>query len=260
MKFPESQRVTYSRNPLLEVICQLRFPKILRIETEVPVGFQEAIRAEYPTLNTSRAIELPFLSNSQTSSPPIVMGQGLTYEFLDKEGKWKLVLSSDFIALSTMSYEKWEDFKSRLSTAVDLLVKHYSPSHFTRVGLRYQDLIIRSELELLQHPWRSLLQPPILGVFMADNLPEQDFIEALSVFACRLDYADAVLRVRYGLARKDESEELGYLIDADFYTENITEINDATHALDRFNREAGNFFRWCITEELQQALQPKPVT
>lgn len=260
MKFPESQRVKYSRNPLLEVICQLRFPKILRIETEAPVGFQEAIRAEYPTLNTSRAIELPFLSNPQTNSPPIVMGQGLTYEFLDKEGKWKLVLSSDFIALSTMNYEKWEDFKSRLSTAIDLLVKHYSPSHFTRVGLRYQDLIIRSELELLQHPWRSLLQPPILGAFIADNLPEQDFIEALSVFACRLDYADAVLRVRYGLARKDESEELGYLIDADFYTENITEINDATHSLDRFNREAGNFFRWCITEELQQALQPKPVT
>jgi uncharacterized protein (TIGR04255 family) len=260
MKFPESQRATYSRNPLLEVICQLRFPKILRIDTEVPVDFQEAVRAEYPTLNTSRAIELPFLSNPQTNSPPIVMGQGLTYEFLDKEGKWKLVLSSDFIALSTVDYEKWEDFRSRLSSAISLLVKYYSPSHFTRVGLRYQDLIIRSELGLEQHPWRSLLQPPVLGVFVADNLPEHDFTEALSVFACRLDYADAVLRVRYGLARKDESDELGYLIDADFYTENNTEINDATHSLDQFNREAGNFFRWCITEELQQALQPKPLT
>jgi uncharacterized protein (TIGR04255 family) len=260
MKFPESQRVTYSRNPLLEVICQLRFPKILRIETEVPVDFQEAIRSEYPTLNTSRAIELPFLSSPQTNSPPIVMGQGLTYEFIDKEGKWKLVLSSDFIALSTLNYGKWEDFRSRLSTAISLLAKCYSPSHFTRIGLRYQDLIIRSELDLTQHPWRSLLQPPVLGAFVADNLPEQDFTEALSVFACRLDYADAVLRVRYGLARKEESEELGYLIDADFYTENNTEINDVTHSLDQFNREAGNFFRWCITEELQQALQPKSLT
>jgi uncharacterized protein (TIGR04255 family) len=259
MKFPESQRVAYSRNPLVEVICQLRFPKILRIETEAPVSFQEAIRAEYPNLNTSR-IELPFLSNLQTNSPSIVMGQGLTHEFLDKEGKWKLVLSSDFIALSTMHYEKWEDFRTRLSTAIHLLIKHYSPSHFTRIGLRYQDLIVRSELELIQHPWRSLLQPPILGVFIADKLSEEDFVEALSVFACRLDYADAVLRVRYGLARKDESEELGYLIDADFYTENITEISDATHFLDQFNREAGNFFRWCIREELQQALQPKPIT
>lgn len=260
MKFPESQRVKYSRNPLFEVVCQLRFPKILRIETETPVDFQEAIRTKYPTLKTSRAVELPFLSNPQTNSPPVVMGQGLTYEFLDKEGQWKLVLSSDFIALSTVNYEKWEDFRSRLSAAIDLLVKCYSPSHFTRVGLRYQDLIIRSELGLIQHPWRKLLKTPLLGVFVTDNLPEQDFTEALSVFACRLDYADAVLRVRYGLARKDESEELGYLIDADFFTGNNTEINDATNSLDRFNREAGNFFRWCITEELQQALQPKSIT
>jgi uncharacterized protein (TIGR04255 family) len=184
----------------------------------------------------------------------------VTYEFFDKEGKWKLVLYSDFIALSTVNYEKWEDFRSRLSTAINLLVKYYSPSHFTRVGLRYQDFIIRSELELTQYPWRSLLQPAILGVFVADNLPEQDFTEASSMFVCRLDYADAVLRVQYGLTRKDEFGELGYLIDADFSTENNTEINDATHFLDRFNQEAGNFFRWCITEELQQALQPKSLT
>jgi uncharacterized protein (TIGR04255 family) len=253
MKFPKSQRVTYSRNPLWEVICQLRFPKILRIETELPVDFQEAIRAEYPILKTPPAIQLPFLSSPQIS-------QGVTYEFFDKEGKWKLVLYSDFIALSTVNYEKWEDFRSRLSTAINLLVKCYSPSHFTRVGLRYQDFIIRSELELTQSPWQSLLQPAILGVFVADNLPEQDFTEASSMFVCRLDYADAVLRVQYGLTRKDEFGELGYLIDADFSTENNTEINDATHFLDRFNQEAGNFFRWCITEELQQALQPKSLT
>ncbi len=259
MKFPESQRVTYSRNPLVEVICQLRFPKILRIETEAPVNFQEAIRAEYPTLNSTRAIELPLIFNPQVNSPSVVGGQGLTYEFLDKEEKWKLVLSSDFLALSTLSYKDWQDFRTRLSNAINLLVKCYSPSHFTRVGLRYQDLIIRSELELIDHPWRSLLQPPILGTFVADNLPEQDFLEALSVFACRLDYSDAILRVRYGLARKGESEELGYLIDADFYTEKNTEISDATRSLDQFNREAGNFFRWCIKRELQQALNPKPI-
>lgn len=259
MKFPESQRVRYSRNPLVEVICQLRFPKILRIETSAPVDFQESIRAEYPTLNTSHAVELPFLSNPQANPSPVMIGQGLAYEFVDKGGEWKLVLSSDFIALSTLRYKKWEDFSARLSNAISLLMKHYSPSHFTRIGLRYQDLIIRSELELVQHPWRSLLQPSIIGPFASENLAEQDFIEALSVFACRLDYDEAALRVRHGLARKEGSEELGYLIDADFYIENITEVSDAIHSLDRFNREAGNFFRWCITKELQQALKPEPV-
>jgi uncharacterized protein (TIGR04255 family) len=259
MKFPESQRVSYSRNPLVEVICQLRFPKILRIETESPVSFQESVRSEYPILNTSRAIELPFLSNPQANSPPMILGQGLTYEFIDKENKYKLVLSSDFIALSTSDYKKWEDFKNRLYSAIKILVDCYSPSHFDRIGLRYQDLIVRSELGLKNHEWKNLIRPPILGAFVANDLPENDFIEALSVFACKIDNTDSVLRVHYGLARKNQLEELGYLIDADFYTENITEINDATRSLDYFNREAGNFFRWCITNELQKALQPDPI-
>lgn len=249
MQFPESPRVRYSRNPLVEVICQLRFPKILRIESETPVAFQEAVRSEYPLLNTSGAVELP----------GVFISQGLSYEFVDKEGDWKLVLSSDFIALSTLRYQKWENFRDRLLSAIELLVKYYSPSHFTRIGLRYQDVIIRSELELQTSSWQSLLQPSVLGIFAVDNLPEQDFLEALSVFTCRLDYSEAILGVRYGLAQKPESEELGYLIDADFYTENLMEINDAIPYLDRFNREAGNFFRWCITEELHQALKPEPI-
>jgi uncharacterized protein (TIGR04255 family) len=258
MKFPESQRVSYNRNPLVEVICQLRFPKILRLETEPPVNFQESIRSEYPVLNTSR-IEIPFLSNPQSNMSPMMISQGLTYEFLDKESKYKLVLSSDFIALSTSDYTKWEDFRERFSRAIELLILNYSPSHFTRVGLRYQDLIVRSEIGIESYEWKSLLQSSILGAFVDDDLPEKDVVEAFSVFACRLDNADSLLHVRYGLAQKNESKELGYLIDADFHTENLTEINDVNRILDYFNREAGNFFRWCITDRLQQALQPQVV-
>ena len=117
---------------------------------------------------------------------------------MDKENKWKLVLASDFLALSTSDYHNWEEFRSRLSAAIELLVEYYSPSHFDRVGLRYQDLILRSELGLEDIAWRNLLQPPVLGAFLAKNLPEEDFSEAFSVFACRLDYSEAMLRVRYG--------------------------------------------------------------
>ena len=34
----------YARSPLVEVICQLRFPAILSIGANDPVDFQEAIR------------------------------------------------------------------------------------------------------------------------------------------------------------------------------------------------------------------------
>ena len=46
--FSNEPRFIYSSNQLGEVICQLRFPDILSIETKLPADFQDAIRAEFP--------------------------------------------------------------------------------------------------------------------------------------------------------------------------------------------------------------------
>jgi uncharacterized protein (TIGR04255 family) len=48
MPFPDSPRAIYRMNPLDHVICQLRFPPILMIDSKPPNEFQDAIRKEYP--------------------------------------------------------------------------------------------------------------------------------------------------------------------------------------------------------------------
>ena len=48
MPFPTSDREVYENNPLNEVICQIRYPAILRVAAETPSDFQEAIRDKYP--------------------------------------------------------------------------------------------------------------------------------------------------------------------------------------------------------------------
>src|SRR5260370_1097479 len=48
MTFPDSPRVIYNTNPLEEVICQLKFPPILKIESVPPATFQDEIRSTYP--------------------------------------------------------------------------------------------------------------------------------------------------------------------------------------------------------------------
>ena len=48
MPFPEKQRVIYKKNPLNKVICQFRFPPILRIDSEIPSSFQDSIRSDFP--------------------------------------------------------------------------------------------------------------------------------------------------------------------------------------------------------------------
>jgi len=257
MRFPDSQRVTYERTPLVEVICQLRYSKILRIEKEVPSEFQDSIRSEYPRLEISKGIEVAMPMGSD--APPIALSRGQSYDFWDKERAWKLVLTSDFIALSTNSYTKWEVFRKRLTTAVDALAQRYGVSEFTRVGLRYKDVVIRNDLNLGGRQLRDLLRHDFMGILASDQFEENDFQEALSIIAFSLDDDIGECRVRHGLARKPDSEDIGYLIDADFYNENSTETANVMDTLDAYNREAGRLFRWCISDDLHEAMGPTPI-
>ena len=257
MRFPASDRVKYERNPLVEVICQLRFPRILRIETESPVAFQERVRHLYPLLNVGQSVDLQVPSSPPVSTAALTLSQGQPYEFLSREDGWKLTLASDFLALSTANYQRWEEFRERLQFAIDLVMEFYNPSHFTRIGLRYQDIIFRADLGLQNRPWSELLKAPLVGILAAEELPADDFQEVLSLFSCQLDAPDAFARVRYGLAKKTDRNEVGYLIDADFFFQAPTEVRDVTTTLDSFNREAGNLFRWCLTRELHEALGPQ---
>ena len=48
MLFSDNSRYSYVNSPLIEVICQLRFPTILSIGSTDPAQFQEAVREEFP--------------------------------------------------------------------------------------------------------------------------------------------------------------------------------------------------------------------
>jgi hypothetical protein len=54
--FPAAERVIYDVNPLEEVICQLRFPPILKIDEATLADFQECVRNSYPFYTVSNPL------------------------------------------------------------------------------------------------------------------------------------------------------------------------------------------------------------
>ena len=65
------------------------------------------------------------------------------------------------------------------------------------------------------------------------------------------------LDVEYGLARVDPDGETAFMIDAHLFNNESTEPTDAFDRLDSLHRQAGFFFRWCITKRLHDALRPQ---
>src|SRR5262245_7091139 len=105
MPFPEAERVIYEKNPLAEVICQVKFPPILRIDSELPAQFQERIRQNYPLFQEKQMSEgdiaLPPEMAQLLKSEFFARRGRAAYDFASSDGVWTVSLTRDFLALST---------------------------------------------------------------------------------------------------------------------------------------------------------------
>jgi len=263
--FPDSQRVVYGSNPLIEVICQLRFPPILRIAAEPPAAFQEHIRNDYPLLSEKFSevnVEMP----PGIPEPIVELVKGsmprrklVGYDFVSADEQWKVSLTRDFLSLSTNHYVRWEHFREHLEGPLQALINVYAPVFFTRVGLRYQDLIRRSRLGLPEGTkWSELIKPHIAGVHAVPEL-EGAVEESLGQLLISLPNFQGKVRVSYGIVQSVESNEKCFLIDSDYYTQERTKNDAVDRILVYFNRQSGRLFRWCIEDRLQEAMEPRPV-
>jgi uncharacterized protein (TIGR04255 family) len=264
MPFPEVDRVIYANNPLDRVICQLRFPPILKIDTEIPAAFQDKLRAEYPNLSESKEVIFNIQAGMQQNIPSEEFKQlsnaseSKNYMFASENNQWKINLTRSFLSLSTSSYTKWDDFRERLQIATKAFVDIYQPSAFSRVGLRYIDIIVRSKLNLGEDDWNKLIQPYLLGVMALDDLKDE-ILQYDSAFEINLKDGESKARVATSTVKLASSGESCYMIDSDFFNARKTKHEEAMKKLDFFNIRARRLFRWCITEKLHFSMEPKKI-
>lgn len=262
MPLPEYDRVIYSKNPLEEVICQVRFPPILRIDAELPAAFQDAVRDRYP-LYEEKAQE------GVTPEIPAALGKLLppgwpvgqpqrAHSFASADEQWVVTLTRDALSLTTKRYERWEEFRERLDKLLRILVEHYNPPFYSRVGLRYQDVIRRSQIGLEKVSWADLLQPHISGELSCKEL-RNEIERVFRQVVIRFDEGRGQVRVQHGLAVDTDTKEECFLIDCDHFRSKRTETTDAIEFLGYLNNQAGRLFRWCITDRLHNAMDPRSV-
>ena len=178
------------------------------------------------------------------------------YDFASADEKWKVSLTRDFLSLSTSEYTQWEHFRQHLEAPLQALTGVYAPAFFTRVGLRYQDLIQRSRLGLPgTTKWSELIKPHMAGVHALPEL-EGAVEESLGQLLISLPQFKAKVRINYGIVQTVDSDEKCFLIDGDYYTEERTKTDAVDGILAYFNKQSGRLFRWCIEDSLQKTERP----
>lgn len=260
MQLPPYERVIYQRNPLIEVVCQLYFPTILRINNQEPWEFQEAIREDYPIYQQTQPNIPPELLDIVKKLGTPLPNQNIIHNFKSEDLTWQLSINKDLITLATTKYEKYEQFETKLKTILNIFEEIYHNKFYLKINLIYKDLIQRSKLNILDVNWSELIQPEI-----ASELHNPIFSPCLSQFLKRMEIQldEGKLNLNHGLVMATDSEtqtqELCYLLDANFFREGKQENEYVWNTLRTFNKLSGQLFRWSITDKLHNAMLPEPI-
>ena len=262
MLFADYHRYQYARSPLIEVICQLRFPTILSINTAEPAAFQEAIRQDFPRYARRKEPVPPKIVGAGGPAPKAEPQPPISnHNFISEDGLWKLNLTKDFIALSTLRYTSWEDFALRLDKSLAQFIQVYQPAFFQRVGLRYLNAISKKRLGLTELLWDDLIRSPYLGI-----LGEPD-VDETQVGRSSLDTEVALeggirLKIHAGpglLNGGKQDPEPKFILDGDLSRSEQLGADKVPDTLEELHRYAVRFFQGAILPELHEAMGPTPV-
>lgn len=243
--YSKEPRCIYRKNPLAEVICQLRFPEILSIETQLPDAFQDAIRNEFPR----------YLCRKENAGDK----QTNNYHFGTQDGTYRVNLTSKFISLSCSRYTCWEDFAGMLDKPLAAFIRIYKPAFFERVGLRYVNFLSRKDLDLEDAAYSQLIQPCYLGVLGEEDVNETSTARS-TVDADTALRGGCLVRLHAGPGRVNKAgrqdPEVKFVLDFDLYMPGNVQVNYSAGALQTLHDQSFGLFRGAITDMLHQAMEP----
>lgn len=254
-------RVIYQKNPIIETILQIRFPKILDLNNNDPVTFQEEINSIYPKyqLTLEQHQEISLQSENELTTPSIVKGQVIkNHAFISRDGVYKINLTSEFISISTCAYTQWEDLLDMFDTPFSAFIKIYKPLFFERIGLRYIDAFSREKLSLVGTSWDELIQPAWLGAYAIEKDEKKVKNSGLDV-EYLLDNNESRVKIHAGIGRLNESLENVFVFDVDLIHISTIEVKETAEIENYLHENGKRLLDSFITEKLHDAMKPREI-
>ena len=156
------------------------------------------------------------------------------------------------------NYTRWEAFRETIDLSLRALIEIYRPAYFTRIGLRYINLVNREKIGLEDAHWASLLSKDISSEL---SIPffERNIDEFQKLIRINNPNGQGGFLLQHGIVKDQNATSKVYSIDFDFYHDKRTEVNLALAIADELHRLSGRAFRWAISDLLHSSLGPTAV-
>jgi uncharacterized protein (TIGR04255 family) len=243
----------YTKTFLDTVICQVRFSPLLLIETDTQLlaRFQnEKVRNHFPDLKEN--INFVFETNpsnlTQNSVQPIPQK---TYTLTGDFGS--IVFSRSFLSLTTKKYSNWTNFFEIFNLILDALMQTYGITNFSRIGLRYINIIDKNKPEYPEAGltlWENFIKRDYLSFLPDDESGDINITNILSI-------GNDGYKINNIIATAIDTLTNNKILAIDndsFLQKNHIEPTTVKDVLNTLNTNAYNIFRTIITEELRNVM------
>ena len=259
MRGPPPTEIPLDAAPLVRVIAQVRYPLIASVETAGFIGpFQEAIRDEYPVLR-------PEKSRNVVLGPEGVIStrSDVSWRFHDESKTWRVTLAPGFLAIETWRYKSRGDFLDRLRRVLTELHTHVNPRTVDRLGVRYIDRVVGTNLRALS----QLVRPEVAGILATPVAEDAQELVAQALF--RLPAGEGQLRARWGSlpprstvdpAAVDPIDEPSWILDLDAFQQEIGafDVEGIGSRARTLAERIYSVFRWVVTDEFHRRYGGQP--
>jgi uncharacterized protein (TIGR04255 family) len=215
----------YERNYIKQAVCELRFPTLYELEgPRPPASFARALRKEYPIDSQAQTYEVT----------PGALAKSNAHVFRSKRQRWSVSLKASAISLETTHYDTFAEFKERLSLVLQAAKEVIDSDFFTRIGLRYINLIEFPGSDLASWINPALVGPLANGVY-----------GTVSEHSARVvgSTERGGFTMQHGLAPDRESKSPAYSLDFDFFAEDVP-FADALIVVQSLHDDEFKLFRW----------------
>ncbi|WP_236181509.1 TIGR04255 family protein [Pseudomonas sputi] len=231
----------YKRDFLKQAVCELRFPTLMELgEQRPPAAFVKALRKDYPILELNNEFTLGLGSTNAGSSNIHILKS--------TKGKWSISLKENSLSIETSTYSGFDNLRERVLQVVDAAEKVIDSDFFTRIGLRYINVLKSEDEEITNWINPSLTAPITSKVFTGIN----DFGGRMQLLSedggCLLQHG-----IQLSRTTTDGPIKPDYLIDIDTYRAEVP-LSDTAAAIDIMHRQAFDLFDWALTDSARNFL------
>lgn len=246
------EEVYLPRAPLVQVVAQVRFPKLLSLATDAGIApLQNELSGTFPVLHQDSTTAVLITAEGVTAQPQTES----VWRLQTKDNDWQVSLGTTFISLDTTAYVSRSNFCERFQDVLAAFVRVVDPVVSERVGMRYVN-----RLDNPEHLARlsDLVRAEILG---GEAVPLPDGV-TLKHSVCESVFirAESQLLARWGVLPPNvvldplivPTDRRAWVLDVDvFQGERLDfDVSYLTELVRSYADQSYRFFRWAVTDAL----------